>query len=96
MISMEMKKRSEWISQLDELLSQRYPSSDIGGRKFFHNPGGGVFCLSPFPGELAAVLEYGENQRAAELNCLEDGDRFYMDEGDVAQVFSNMIAEIEQ
>ena len=95
MTLMEKKKRTEIIEKLKNMMSQKYSSQDIAGKEFFIKPGGGFFLISPFPGEMAVVLEYGENLQDAEQNCMEDGDIFYLSNVDVSNVFADMVVEIE-
>ena len=95
MTLMEKKKRNERIEKLKNMLSQKYSSQDVAGKEFFVKPDGGFFIISPFPGEMEAVLEYGEDLQEAEQNCLEDGDIFYLNNNDISNVFADMITEIE-
>ena len=83
------------LAAIKARLSERYEMLDINGESFFRTNGGTFFRIYAFPGEMALVIEYADSERDAKLHRLEDGDRFYMEDLSLDDMFKQMVSEIE-
>ena len=83
------------LAAIKARLSERYEMLDINGESFFRTNGGTFFRVYAFPGEMALVIEYADSERDAKLHRLEDGDRFYMEDLSLDDMFKQMVSEIE-
>lgn len=96
MNSMEQKKRTEAIKEINKLLTQDYQTSKFPDGESFCTKDCGIFRMNVFTGEFAIVIEYAENEQEAELGRFEDGYIFYLDDyGSVDELYSALKSEIE-
>ena len=83
------------LAAINARLSERYEMLDINGESFFRTNSGTFFRVYAFPGELALVIEYADSESDAKLHRLEDGDRFYLEDLSLDDMFKQMVSEIE-
>lgn len=97
-MSLTNKKRNttDMLKFIRDELSKKYPKVEIGDRPdCFKHANGMVFNVDEFRSMNALVVEYAENEDEANKHRFEDGDLFYLDELDDAEMLKAIIAEIE-
>ena len=68
---------------------------DMEKMSAFFSSKGQIFRPFAFPGDNALAIEYAETPDDAEKNLFEDGDRFYLSELSISELFKAMVAEVE-
>lgn len=95
----ETEKKSNRINRkaaLEKELKKRFNEVEINGETCFLKETGEVFHVDDMGGEFdAIVIEYAQNEAEANLGRYEDGDPFYMDEMDEAEMLDAILKEID-
>ena len=87
MNSMEQKRKNDVLRGIDRRFREIYPTQRYGKNECFLSSKGQIF--RPF------AIEYAETPDDAEKNLFEDGDRFYLSELSISELFKAMVAEVE-
>lgn len=92
---MTLKEMKLIKEDIDAKLAEKYGRIEIGGKDCYALNDGRMICVTLVLSYKAVVVEYADSISAAELNCFEDGDLFYLEEADTDTIFSAMLREIE-
>lgn len=92
---MTLKEMKSIKENIDAKLAVKYEKKVIGGKDCYTLNDGRVICVALVASYNAVVVEYADSISAAELNCFEDGDLFYLEKADADTIFSAMLGEIE-
>lgn len=96
MTDTEMRCRLEERSKaLESRFEKKFEKSIINGQACFVRPDGSFFDLDYIVPFGALVIEFAENRHEVELNRLEDGDLYYLEDMDEETMFQSMLEEIE-
>lgn len=91
MISREILNR---IEILEHRLMQVFETEHLRNGMFFKTKDDVYFRVDCIKEYNCIVIEYGETKRAASLNQLDDGDRFYLSELTDEELFNAVITEV--
>ena len=95
MNSMEQKRKNDVLREIDRRFREIYPTQRYGKNECFLSSKGQIFRPFAFTGDNALAIEYAETPDDAEKNLFEDGDRFYLSELSISELFKAMVAEVE-
>lgn len=88
-----MRKR---IANLEKELKKIYKAVDVNSENCFEKKTGEIFHVFGIKEFNALGIEYAENMNEAKKNLYEDGDLFYIDDMNEAEMLEAMIREIEE
>ena len=94
-----MDRKSKIKNRADALrarFSEIFEETVVDNRKCFRLSNGALFALDYMGPYGALVIEYADSYEAAQLNCFEDGDLFYLEDMDEDTMFQEMLREIRQ